>query len=846
MNDMKVSNHIQKLISKKLNDARIVVWYDGERAFGDFIQGLSIPNCRIVSAQGSRLRARREAEAIYRQLNTADSLAASRANLLIYLPFHRSRSDEARRKDPFEVFAVAGTTFGAEDADRLEYLARKALPDLSDQVERLFRQGQPTLAMLDRLELRTAYPLVGQALGVQSAVEVAVRLLGDPRAPQKVAGLPGCDQEALQLLASELGFAPPENVQGWEARWALLARYVLFSEFAFDLPGDLPAALVNLPRANPEHRDRIYAIAERLRDTESLRETYVDLATRVERELGLAVHFVGVTSLGQRDTFAFEERQYLAALTQALESDQLPLARQIIEARAGSVWRRQPERTPIWKVAQRCVALLDVAGRVEQAWKDEKTVFGMVTAYARQEGWSDLDRCQRLMEQSSAECSEYEELDAVIARCRARYRRVIDAIQKRFLQAVEKTGWPPEGVLRQAQVFERFIAPALAAREKVVYVLSDSLRFEMGRDLAGALSALGETDVQAVAATLPTVTQVGMAALMPGADGTLAMRQVGDKLVSHLGERRLQTSAERMQYLAEKFGDRVVDVEISNFLSLTSRARREDCLKNADLVVLRDTRIDRMGETISLREARKYMTDLLGDLKAAATQLVRLGYAYVVIATDHGHVLLPEVLQGDVATRPPGEWLLSKRRSLLGEQIKEARNTHVFDAAHVGIRGEASELVVPDGFGVYSAGDGYFHGGLSLQECVLPVITLRARKQPAEQGSDELEIRYRRDSFTSRVIGLQVWFNSLVARTLRAKIEAFDGSAASARKVGEAADCEARDEVTREIILVAGKQTSVPVLLDPDFDGDSVEIRATNPKAPVVWTSLTLKNETLD
>jgi len=36
------------------------------------------------------------------------------------------------------------------------------------------------------------------------------------------------------------------------------------------------------------------------------------------------------------------------------------------------------------------------------------------------------------------------------------------------------------------------------------------------------------------------------------------------------------------------------------------------------------------------------------------------------------------------------------------------------------------------------------------------------------------------------------------------------------------------------------------VLLDPDFDGDQVEIRATNPEAPVIWARLTLKNGMMD
>ncbi len=870
---MKVSNHVHRLITSKLDSARIVVWYDGERAFGDFVQRFSAPNCRVVSAEESRLRARREAGAIYRQLNVSGSLEESSANLLIYLPFKRSTGD-ARLQDPFEVFAVAGDTFGDKESEQLASLAYQALPDLAEQIERLFREGQlalrlrsgqapstdpsgfgkpegskagsgQALAMLDQLERGAAYPLTRQALGTQSAVEVAVQLLGDLQAVQKVADVPGCGEEVLRLLAAELGFVPPGSAKQWKQRWALLARYVLFSEFAFDLPGELPAALVNLPCADESYRDRIYALAERLRGTVGTRDTYIDLANHVERELGLPGHFAGVARLGQRDTFAFEERQYLAALAQALEADQLDAAREIIAGRAKSVWRSEPERTQVWRVAERCVALLDVANRVEQVWEQE--VDKIVAAYAREDGWIDLDRRQRLMEQSIAECTECEELEAVTARCRARYREMIDAIQQRFLAAVEKTGWPPETVLRQTQVFDQFVAPALAAREKVAYFLPDAVRFARGRALAGALSPLGARARHPGASALPTITLVGMAALLPGADGTLTMRQVDGDLIPHLGDRRLKTSADRMRFLAEKYGDRFVDVEISQFLSLTSTAKRQARLKNADLVVVRDSRIDRMGETITLREARKYMTDLLGDLKAAVTQLVRLGYCYIVIATDHGHVLLPEVLPGDVVTESPtGEWPLKKRRSLLGRQVKEGIGTRVFNAAHVGIQGDATELVVPNGFGLYSAGSGYFHGGLSLQECLLPLITLRAKGHPAEQTSQELEIHYRSDAFTSRVIGLKVWFNSLLEKSIRVRIEPFDGPDPSARKVGDAADCDARDEVTREVTLIAGQDTPVPVLLDPDFDGDQVEIRATNPEAPVVWARLTLKNKMLD
>jgi hypothetical protein len=78
------------------------------------------------------------------------------------------------------------------------------------------------------------------------------------------------------------------------------------------------------------------------------------------------------------------------------------------------------------------------------------------------------------------------------------------------------------------------------------------------------------------------------------------------------------------------------------------------------------------------------------------------------------------------------------------------------------------------------------------------------------------------------------------------KVEVYDGTSAKAKIVGEAADCDARDESTREVILKAGEEIQVPVLLDPEFSGSEVEIRVLDPQSRVVWSKLSLKNAGLD
>lgn len=53
-----VSQHVRDHLAKMLDEKRVVVWYDGERAFGNLVADLGLANCVIVPAEPSILRAR--------------------------------------------------------------------------------------------------------------------------------------------------------------------------------------------------------------------------------------------------------------------------------------------------------------------------------------------------------------------------------------------------------------------------------------------------------------------------------------------------------------------------------------------------------------------------------------------------------------------------------------------------------------------------------------------------------------------------------------------------------------------------------------------------------------------
>ncbi len=115
----------------------------------------------------------------------------------------------------------------------------------------------------------------------------------------------------------------------------------------------------------------------------------------------------------------------------------------------------------------------------------------------------------------------------------------------------------------------------------------------------------------------------------------------------------------------------------------------------------------------------------------AVHKLKQEGFTDVVIATDHGFALNAHAEAGDVCAKPAGAWIVVHDRALLGEGDAGRRQFRA-------VRGEGRDsrrflqARRPAEHGALRKGIAYFHGGASLQEAVVPVITVKLKqaKQP--------------------------------------------------------------------------------------------------------------------
>ena len=319
----------------------------------------------------------------------------------------------------------------------------------------------------------------------------------------------------------------------------------------------------------------------------------------------------------------------------------------------------------------------------------------------------------------------------LVAHARQRYVAVSNDLAERFVRAYTNDKFELSGVLLQADVYREAVAPA-AKEGRLAYILVDALRFEMARELLSVLEPEWTPDLTPALATPPTVTEIGMAALMPGAEkGLTAAPAGGNKLAAIVAGQMLKTRRDRLTYFQEAVGCKVAMVRLDQLAPL-SDVHLSQSLKSADVILVTATdEIDGLCEN-NPALARRMLDHVLSQLRRGIRSLFGLGVQAVVVTADHGYLFGERLMAGQGIDAPGGNTAALKRRVWVGQGGADLPGVLRQPLSAFGIGGDL-EMVTPwnlSCFKVKGGGTEYFHGGLSLPELVIPVLTVHAGAAP--------------------------------------------------------------------------------------------------------------------
>jgi hypothetical protein len=706
---------LEKQVRRDLADRPVLVWYDPGGTLAPAVDALerkgALREGRLLRFKGSFLELK---------YVIARSGALFKDKWLLYID--RARPEPCPLLE-FELFGVRwDKTLVDLLADSFKFASTPALRRLLAG-----ERGKVLTAAWDKVMTQPAPPLqpadverglLAATLGLEAPFtweEAIVRLLTQPESLRELA----------RLELGELWSKLMEKEMGLKASFATLrplAAAALLSEVALKGMGKTEWSYL-LPQ---EDRLESWArVVRRWRERWDGRRSYKHWASTLEQELDIEGKLAEPEKLVELETFSAIDRHLLSDLKVRIASTDFEVLasgiKDLAEKRFQLFWAREDSNLHgTWLLLQKAaeMSVFCQQGEDELRSLDKVTPKELSERYAREDGWWRIDLAY--LELAGAE-GDPEIAAAVKPRLDERYAGWLRRTAEVFCQAVARESrWPPEGLVAQPDFWDAIGH----AKGPLAVLLVDALRYDLAwrvkAELEQRLRAVSvQVDLTPMASGLPTRTSVGMVALLPHKSRPSLIVYQGQPTLMLEGKALLDAQ-ERIQWLKTRVKEPLIleDLQAVDRPGLLEDLRK---LNRLPTLIVLSQELDEAGGVVHLDPT--FIQRMLDRIVKAVIRLHNVGYQRVTIGTDHGFIFYPPPALGD-SVEPPevaSEGVISSRYALPVTSPRSNLVCLTFDK--LGWQGDGL-VAFPSGIARFHLKGGPFlHGGLSLQEAVLSIVS---------------------------------------------------------------------------------------------------------------------------
>ena len=286
-------------------------------------------------------------------------------------------------------------------------------------------------------------------------------------------------------------------------------------------------------------------------------------------------------------------------------------------------------------------------------------------------------------------------------------------------------------ITRQCEFYYSYVYITLKKVKRVFVVISDALRYEVAVELAENLTRTtkGATKLESIQARFPGITKFGMAALLPGK--RLSVNEQFDVFV----DGNATEDTVKRGLVLERANENGVAIAFDKLFNMKKQERR-DLVKDKNVVYIYHNTIDATGEKrASESKVGKACAEAINELTGIVRTIVNdLSGTSIIITSDHGFLYTYEPLkESDKISRKAfaGEvYELGRRYALVKPDTTAEYLLPVNMESEIG--GVPMKGYTPQDttrIKVQGGGDRFVHGGVSLQEMVVPVIIYKGMRK---------------------------------------------------------------------------------------------------------------------
>ncbi|ONI39093.1 TIGR02687 family protein [Candidatus Epulonipiscium fishelsonii] len=262
-------------------------------------------------------------------------------------------------------------------------------------------------------------------------------------------------------------------------------------------------------------------------------------------------------------------------------------------------------------------------------------------------------------------------------------------------------------------------------KERVVVIISDALRYEVGKALFEKLQADEKCEmvkIHSMQSMLPSYTRLGMSALLPYT--TLKMNEKYEILVD---EKKRDDLKSREEVL--KSGNK--NSKAIRFDDVKTAKEAKKIIKGQEVVYMYHNQIDARGDKLATEnEVFVACEEAIKEIHNMIKRLSSANNTRFIITSDHGFIYKREKLTASNKITVPKDSFKGRRYIVSAKDLK-IEGTYKILLGTIFQNQDTRNVYLPIGsdvFDIAGGGSNYVHGGGSLQEMIVPVIEVKTNK----------------------------------------------------------------------------------------------------------------------
>ena len=720
--------------------AQVCLWFDEKAEFlrllpalQDHLQAMQPPPFQVLEYDAGRRQGQIWIKhRIHRTLEALPAEERRRQRFVVWLPVAEDRLEHGRPDgepalDLLAEYRIAGVTWRVDGRRptlfRFLKQAAVALPGAPGDQRRLYEGGRDSL--LAKYAARFADRPAEFWRPVLSPEQAQSQLIGDvdqtildlalaPETTWQGLDEKGLVPEFLALVRERYGFeGPRDRPAAWVT--ALVAVLALTETFlGYGERADFPLAKRLPPVAlRPHHRQ---LLQRWLRDSESRTawdrwirdvEAMVDLTDWAQDKPGSCFGFPHLVRMRWRQVAeAFAAAAPKASTTAAFFAEHGALI-----VREAEYSKASPSPAGSWVLLGRLQKFVAACERATQRAGQADTVDALARVFVDEAAAVDATHIDVRRH------AEQQNQPAVIAVADRAYATYTNTLNSRFFERYAGSG--NADIPKLPYVTEHLEARLWTTPGRRAVLIVDALRYDCAHLVRQGLQNL-DVQLEPLRAALPTVTPVGMTALLPLSATEVSFVVKGNSLHPRLDGKDAAARSTRIAFLQDFGADcRPID-------DLEARANPPDALGDL-LVVFGHEEVDHLGHGSADALVRHVHLEI-ERIARLVRKLHGWGYPEVHVITDHGFILLDE-------DRLPEEVPCDRDWC----RVRKARFALVPAEADLPLASLPFDwdpklrVALPPGLAFFQAERAFSHGGAALQELVIPHLVSRNQVAAAKK-----------------------------------------------------------------------------------------------------------------